>query len=190
MDAPASRGSVINIHANGPVVYGLERYRLFGAEPSTTYQVTLTLYADEGCKQIAMFGEQELRFPTAALTTNGVGNGHAKAVFSAQQVAPLVPSPPPPGRAGPCGGSAGAERLVVRAGADSVGTVRGLRPRRDSDRRKDLRAAPPRTDDATQHHHVAREQKQCREQRDGPGRAGCGHQRAGSTHCEQHGGAA
>ena len=125
VDARAARGSVINIHVNGPVVYGLERYSLFGAEPSTTYQVTLTLYADEGCKQIAMFGEQELRFPTAALTTNGVGNGHAKAVFSAQQVAPLVPPPPPPppGRAGPCGGSAGAERLVVRAGADSVGTV-------------------------------------------------------------------
>ena len=91
VDAPAARGSVINIHANGPVIYGLERYSLVGAEPSMTYQVTLTIYADPKCTTPVVVGGQPLAFPTALLTTNAVGNGHAKAVFSAQQVAPLVP---------------------------------------------------------------------------------------------------
>lgn len=84
-DAPLAKGSVINTHANGPVVYGQERYSLVGAEPSTSYQVVLTIYADLDCTTPALV------FPTATLTTNRVGNGHAGATFYAQQVAPLVP---------------------------------------------------------------------------------------------------
>lgn len=84
-DAPPARGSVINIHANGPVIYGQERYSLLGAAPSTTYQVILTLYGDLACTTPI------LDFPTAELTTNAVGNGHAKGTFYAQDVAPLVP---------------------------------------------------------------------------------------------------
>lgn len=84
-DAPLVKGSVINTHANGPVVYGKEGYRLVGAEPSTTYQVALRIYADLSCRTPALF------FPTASLTTNRVGNGHATATFYAQDVAPLIP---------------------------------------------------------------------------------------------------
>jgi hypothetical protein len=87
-DAPEARGSVINVHANGPVIYGQERYHLAGAAPSTTYQVALEIFADEGCTV-----PTGLAFDTAALTTNGAGVGQAKATFLAQDVAPLIPQP-------------------------------------------------------------------------------------------------
>jgi hypothetical protein len=87
-DAPQARGSVINVHANGPVIYGQERYHLAGAAPSTTYQVTLEIFADEGCAV-----STGLAFDTATLTTNGAGVGQAKATFLAQDVAPLIPQP-------------------------------------------------------------------------------------------------
>jgi hypothetical protein len=87
-DAPEARGSVINVHANGPVIYGQERYHLAGAAPSTTYQVALEIFADEGCTV-----PTGLIFQTAALTTNGAGVGGAKATFSAADVAPLIPQP-------------------------------------------------------------------------------------------------
>lgn len=87
-DAREARGSVINVHANGPVIYGLERYHLAGAEPSTTYQVALEIFADEGCTL-----QSGLVFNTAALTTNGAGVGQAKATFHAEEVAPLIPQP-------------------------------------------------------------------------------------------------
>ena len=86
-DAPLAKGSVINTHANGPVVYGNERYSLVGAEPTTTYQVALVIYGDARCTTPVLV------FPTATLTTNRVGNGHATARFYAQDVAPLVPAP-------------------------------------------------------------------------------------------------
>jgi hypothetical protein len=86
--APEARGSVINVHANGPVIYGQERYHLAGAAPSTTYQVALEIFADEGCTV-----PTGLAFDTAALTTNGAGVGQAKATFYAQDVAPLIPQP-------------------------------------------------------------------------------------------------
>ena len=83
----ATLGLVLNVHANGPVNDGIERYRLRGAEPRTTYSVALTIWAAPGCTG------QGMSFPTADLTTNGVGNGNAGAVFSAATVAPLVPAP-------------------------------------------------------------------------------------------------
>lgn len=89
--APPASGFVLNVHANGPVIYGQERYTLFGAEPSTSYQVTLTIYGDPECATPAVFNGEPLIFPTATLTTNAVGNGQAKGVFYAADVAPLVP---------------------------------------------------------------------------------------------------
>lgn len=82
-------GTVTNIHANGPVNYGIERYRLRGAAPRTTYWVALTLYADAACTAPL----PGLRFETGQLTTNGVGNGNGGAVFAAADVAPLVREP-------------------------------------------------------------------------------------------------
>ena len=81
-------GTVTNIHANGPVNYGIERYRLRGATPRTTYEVALSIFPDADCG-----GEPSLQIPTAHLMTNGVGNGNDGAVFSAATVAPLVPKP-------------------------------------------------------------------------------------------------
>lgn len=86
--APEARGFVINVHANGPVVYGQERYFLAGAEPSTSYQVSLEIFGDATCTV-----QTGLVFPTATLTTNRAGVGQAGATFSAQQVAPLIPEP-------------------------------------------------------------------------------------------------
>jgi hypothetical protein len=65
---PLRRGAVIDIHAQGPRVYALERYQLQGARPATTYQVALRLHTDAGCTQ------QLARVETAALTTNRAGN--------------------------------------------------------------------------------------------------------------------
>lgn len=86
--APEARGFVINVHTNGPVVYGQERYFLAGAAPSTTYQVSLEIFGDATCT-----AQTGLVFPTATLTTNRAGVGQAKATFYAQDVAPLIPEP-------------------------------------------------------------------------------------------------
>jgi len=86
--AQEARGFVINVHTNGPVNYGQERYHLSGAAPSTTFQVSLEIFGDAACT--AATG---LVFPTATLTTNRAGVGTAGATFGAQQVAPLIPAP-------------------------------------------------------------------------------------------------
>lgn len=86
--APDARGWVINVHTNGPVNYGQERYSLAGAAPSTTYEVALEIFGDSACTVVT-----GLVFQTATLTTNRAGTGHAKATFLAQDVAPLIPEP-------------------------------------------------------------------------------------------------
>lgn len=86
--APEARGFVINVHTNGPVNYGQERYHLAGAAPSTTFQVSLEIFADDACTM-----STGLVFPTATLTTNRAGIGTAGATFGAQDVAPLIPEP-------------------------------------------------------------------------------------------------
>ncbi len=84
--APEARGFVINVHMNGPVNYGQERYHLAGAAPSTPYQVSLEIFGDPGCTVAT-----GLVFDTATLTTNRAGVGEAGATFRAQDVAPLIP---------------------------------------------------------------------------------------------------
>ena len=86
--SPEARGWVINVHTNGPVNYGQERYFLSGAAPSTAYGVSLEIFEDPGCTTTT-----ELVFKTATLTTNRAGVGQAKATFLAQDVAPLVLEP-------------------------------------------------------------------------------------------------
>jgi hypothetical protein len=74
-DAPGG-GTVVNIHANGPVVYAHEVYLLHGAEPGS-YQVMIHIYpASQDCT-----GEA-LNLPTAALETNAAGNGEADVKFT------------------------------------------------------------------------------------------------------------
>ena len=79
---------MINVHTNGPVNYGQERYHLAGAAPSTSYDVSLEVFGDSGCTVAT-----GLVFETATLTTNRAGVGQAKATFLAQDVAPLIPEP-------------------------------------------------------------------------------------------------
>jgi hypothetical protein len=73
---PLRSGFVENIHVNGPEIFAREVYVLNGAQPKTTYQVTLDVFVlDPSCT-----GEP-LVVPTAAITTNAAGNGQGSAVF-------------------------------------------------------------------------------------------------------------
>jgi hypothetical protein len=74
--APLRSGFVENIHANGPNVFAREVYVLNGAQPNTTYQVTLQIFAfDPSCTGAPT------AVPTATITTNPAGNGRGEAVF-------------------------------------------------------------------------------------------------------------
>ena len=73
-DAPLRSGSVVNIHANGPNVFALERYLLNGALPDHEYEIALNVHAfDASC------GSAAVEFFRLPISTNAAGNGHAKA---------------------------------------------------------------------------------------------------------------
>jgi hypothetical protein len=87
-EAPLRSGSVINIHVNGPRIYAQERYQLNGAEPGHTYQVVLEVHqGDPDCSEPFTFP-----IPTTSITTNGAGNGHARAQFTPADIGPLAGS--------------------------------------------------------------------------------------------------
>ena len=75
--APLRTGFVENIHANGPNVYAHEVYVVAGAIPSTSYDVTISLYVQDPTCSIT-----PLTLHTATLTTNAGGSGRADVVFS------------------------------------------------------------------------------------------------------------
>jgi hypothetical protein len=77
-NAPLASGFVQNIHANGPTIYAHEIYQLNGAEPNASYQVVLSIWKSN----TTCTGSPSLQFPTAAVMTNGAGNGLADIVFS------------------------------------------------------------------------------------------------------------
>jgi hypothetical protein len=82
---PLRSGFVENIHVNGPNVFAREVYVLNGAQPETTYQVTLDIFVlDPSCT-----GSPGAVVPTAAITTNAAGNGQGSAVFRPADV-PMV----------------------------------------------------------------------------------------------------
>ena len=76
--APLQSGFVNDIHSNGAVNSAHEEYHLSGAQPGTTYQVQLVIFASQSCQ-----GTPFLTIPTALVTTNGAGNGNADATFPA-----------------------------------------------------------------------------------------------------------
>jgi hypothetical protein len=83
--APLKGGFVENIHANGPVVFAHELYVLRGAEPNTTYHVTINLFPfDSTCAAVPVL------IPTTTLTTNGAGNGVARHTFAPSDVPPAI----------------------------------------------------------------------------------------------------
>jgi hypothetical protein len=66
---------------HGPNVFAREVYVLNGAQPKTTYQVTVNVFVlDPSCTS------DPLVVPTAAITTNAAGNGRGEAVFSPADV--------------------------------------------------------------------------------------------------------
>jgi hypothetical protein len=75
--APLRSGFVENIHANGPNVAAHEQYVVNGAEPNTTFQVVLMVFASN-----TTCSGSPLKIPTAVITTNGAGNGNAYHVFT------------------------------------------------------------------------------------------------------------
>jgi len=87
--APLRSGFVNDIHTNGVVNAAREEYHLNGAEPDTTYQVRLDIYADQSCD-----GSPVLMVSTAMVTTNGAGNGNAGFTF------PAGPPNDPPSQVG------------------------------------------------------------------------------------------
>ena len=80
-------GFVVNIHAEGPVNYGIERYALRGAAAGT-YQVALQVYGDPACTVPIL-----PPFLTTTVTTNSAGNAHGGAVFPTADVAAIVLEP-------------------------------------------------------------------------------------------------
>lgn len=80
-------GFVVNVHAEGPVNYGIERYALKGAAAGT-YQAALQVYGDPACTVPAL-----PVFLTATMTTNVAGNAHGGAVFPTADVAAIVTEP-------------------------------------------------------------------------------------------------
>jgi len=76
--APLQSGFVNDVHTEGVVNAAIEIYHLNGALPNTTYQVTIQFYfGDPTCTSTPG------AIPTATLTTNGAGNGNARAGFPA-----------------------------------------------------------------------------------------------------------
>jgi hypothetical protein len=75
-------GQVVNIHAQGPVVFAIEDYLLSGARPATSYAVVLRFYAGSCAGAFA--------FPYAngvVLTTDANGNAHGQARITPADVA-------------------------------------------------------------------------------------------------------
>jgi hypothetical protein len=85
--APLHQGFVVDVHANGPVIFAQERYVLVGATPNGVYQVQLMahLSSDGSCS-----GRLIATIPEATLLTNAAGNGEAGFTFIPAQA-------PPPG---------------------------------------------------------------------------------------------
>lgn len=82
--APLKSGAVVDVHANGPVIYAQERYILVGAAPDTTYQVQIAAYSSKDTSCSKPFAT----IPEATLTTNRAGNGEAGFTFAPSQAPP------------------------------------------------------------------------------------------------------
>ena len=81
--APLRSGSVVDIHANGPQIFALERYVLVGGAPNTAYQVNEIVFPlSTGCTGPSVVSS------VTRLQTNLAGNGEAGNVITPAQVPP------------------------------------------------------------------------------------------------------
>ena len=76
-------GKVVNIHTNGPVIYAHEIYTLRHAVAGT-YQVVLNIFPTS-LNRTGL----TVAIPTAVLSTNAAGNGHADGKFTPADAAEL-----------------------------------------------------------------------------------------------------
>lgn len=85
-------GFVENAHANGPNIYAHEQYKLRGAAPFTSFQVTLHVYVGDPTCTPAPGLPAEV--PTEVLTTNAAGNAAGYHVFTPTDAAGLPKNVP------------------------------------------------------------------------------------------------
>jgi len=83
LSAAQGGGMVVNVHANGPVLYAHEIYVLNGAVPGS-YQVTLNIFPGS----LSCTGGS-VAIPTAMLDTNAHGNGRSDVKFTPADAAGL-----------------------------------------------------------------------------------------------------
>lgn len=83
--APLRGGFVENIHPNGPNVFAHEQYVLNGAQPNTTYTVTIHV-GSTSCSSLLF------SLDTATFTTNAAGNASTFHVFTPSDVGSLANS--------------------------------------------------------------------------------------------------
>lgn len=81
-------GAVVNIHAEGPNVYAVERYMLNGAAPDTAYWIVIQIWFDPAC-EVVMFDE----LPTMPLVTDANGNASGMLVFTPEDMVGLPKGP-------------------------------------------------------------------------------------------------
>lgn len=74
--APLQTGFVVDIHANGPQIYALERYVLVGSVPNSTFSVSTSAWFTPGCT-----GAPFIVLPDATFMTNTAGNGEGSSVI-------------------------------------------------------------------------------------------------------------
>lgn len=84
-DEPLRSGFVENIHANGPVVFAMERYVVNGASADTTYDVMLHIWVED----TSCTGEPDLVLPSVSFSTNSAGNGVGRIRFSPEDASGL-----------------------------------------------------------------------------------------------------
>lgn len=81
-------GAVVNIHAEGPVVWAIEEYMVNGAAPDTTYWVVIEVTVNGDCSE-----GPDAQLPTVPLVTDARGNARGMATFAPEDVAefPKIP---------------------------------------------------------------------------------------------------
>jgi hypothetical protein len=83
--APLHSGFVVDIHANGPQVFALERYVLVGAAPNTAYRVNDVVFVSSTTCTGPSFVP-----PGTPLQTDVAGNGEAGIVITPAQIPPSL----------------------------------------------------------------------------------------------------
>ena len=83
---PLRNGVVVNIHMNGPVIFGAEEWILNGAKPNTTYQLAREFQEPF----LGIFPPETPLDSGFVLQTNSKGNGNSHVTILPAEVAPVI----------------------------------------------------------------------------------------------------